>query len=53
MPPCPRCIASRVKQDGRIGKTRRFRRRTCRRTFITRTGTPFVGHRWPQADLAV
>lgn len=48
MPPSPHRIASRVKQDGRVGETQRFRRRTCRRTVITRRGTPFAGHRWPQ-----
>jgi len=48
MPPCPRCATSRVKKDGHVGETQRFRCRTCRRTFIMRTGTPFAGHRWPQ-----
>ena len=48
MPPCPRCGGVEVKKDGRVGKTQRYRCRSCRRTFIGRTGTPFVGHRWPQ-----
>ncbi len=48
MPPGPRCTTSRVKKDGRIGETQRYRCRSCRRAFIARTGTPFAGHRWPQ-----
>jgi len=48
MPSCPRCAASGVEQDGRVGETRRYRCHGCLRTFIDRTGTPFAGHRWPQ-----
>ncbi len=48
MPPCPRCAGAEVKKDGRIGETQRYRCRSCCRTFIARTGTPFAGHRWPQ-----
>ncbi len=48
MPPCPRCAGAAVKKDGRVDETQRYRCRACRRTFITRTGTPFAGHRWPQ-----
>jgi len=48
MLPCPRCTGVEVKQDGRIGETQRYRCRSCRRTFIAGTGTPFAGHRWPQ-----
>jgi hypothetical protein len=48
MPPCLRCTTARVKKDGRVGATQRFRRSHCRRTFTGRTGTPFAGHRWPQ-----
>ncbi len=48
MPPCPRCAGAEVKKDGRIGETQRYRCRSCCRTFIARTGTPFAGHHWPQ-----
>ena len=48
MPLCPRCAGLGVKKDGRDGETQRYRCRSCRRTFIARTGTPFAGHRWPQ-----
>ncbi len=48
MPPCPRCAATNVKQDGRAGDAQRYRCHACRRTFTERTGTPFAGHRWPQ-----
>jgi len=51
IPPSPRCIASRVKKDGRVGETQRYRRRTRRRTFITRAGTPCAGQRWPQGGI--
>src|SRR3712207_855549 len=45
---CPRCRSARVKKDGRrpVGR-QRFRCHTCRRTFTTRTYTPFARHRWP------
>ena len=48
MPHCPRCHSARVKKDGRrpVGR-QRFRCHTCRRTFTTRTYTPFARHRWP------
>ena len=52
MPSCPRCSGVAVKQDGRSGETQRYRCRSCRRTFIDRTGTPFRGHRWPR-DIIV
>jgi len=52
MPPCPRCSGAEVKKDGRIGETQRYRCRSCCRTFIARTGTPFAGHRWPR-DIIV
>jgi len=45
---CPRCAGTEVKKDGRAGEAQRYRCRSCRRTFIARTGTPFAGHRWPQ-----
>ncbi len=48
MPPCPRCAATNVKQDGRAGDAQRYRCQSCRRTFTERTGTPFAGHRWPR-----
>ena len=48
MPPCPRCAGVGVKKDGQDGETQRYRCRSCRRTFIGRTGTPCAGHRWPQ-----
>ncbi len=48
---CPRCAGTEVKKDGRAGEAQRYRCRSCRRTFITRTGTPFAGHRWPQEVL--
>ena len=48
MPPCPRCAVAEVKKDGRVGETQRYRCRSCRRTFVAHTGTPFAGHRWPQ-----
>jgi len=48
MSSCPRCAGANVKQDGHAGETQRYRCRSCRRTFIARTGTPFAGHRWPQ-----
>jgi transposase-like protein len=48
MPPCARCAGAEGKQDGTVGETQRSRCRSCRRTFIARTGTPFAGHRWPQ-----
>jgi transposase-like protein len=51
MPSCPRCAGGEVKQDGRAGETQRYRCRGCRRTFVARTGTPFAGHRWPQAII--
>jgi IS6 family transposase len=48
MPLCPRCRTPSVKKDGRRpAGHQRFRCRRCRRTFTTRTGTPFAGHRWP------
>ncbi len=52
MPSCPRCSGAAVKQDGRIGETQRYRCRSCCRTFIARTGTPFAGHRWPRDIIA-
>ncbi len=48
MPPCPRCAGAEVKQDGMVAETQRYRCHSCRRTCITRTGTPCAGHRWPQ-----
>jgi IS6 family transposase len=48
MSPCPRCAGVEVKKDGRVGETQRYRCRTCCRTFVARTGTPFAGHRWPR-----
>jgi len=48
MLPCPRCSGAEVKKDGRAGEAQRYRCRSCRRTFIDRTGTPFAGHRWPR-----
>jgi IS6 family transposase len=45
---CPRCAGAEVKRDGCVRETQRYRCRSCRRTFIARTGTPFAGHRWPQ-----
>jgi len=48
MRPCPRCTGIGVKKDGRAGTTQRYRCQACHRPFITRTGTPFAGHRWPQ-----
>jgi len=48
MPSCPRCSGVEVKKDGRSGETQRYRCRSCRRTFIDRTGTPFAGHPWPR-----
>ncbi len=48
MPPCPRCAGVEVKKDGQVGEAQRYRCRSCRRTFVARTGTPFAGHRWPQ-----
>jgi transposase-like protein len=48
MLPCPRCTASHVKKDGRVGETQCFHCRNCRRTFIMRTGTSFASHHWPQ-----
>lgn len=53
MPPCPRCAGVEVKQDGRAVETQRYRCRGCRRTFVARTGTPFAGHRWPQAVIVM
>jgi len=53
MPPCPRCAGVGVKKDGQAGETQRYRCRTCRRTFIARTGTPFAGHRWPQEVIVM
>ena len=47
MPHCPRCRTARVKKDGRPAGRQRFRCHTCRRTFTTRTYTPFARHRWP------
>jgi transposase-like protein len=52
MPSCPRCSGVAVKKDGRSGETQHYRCRSCRRTFIDRTGTPFRGHRWPR-DIIV
>ncbi|HEY8601551.1 MAG TPA: IS6 family transposase [Thermomicrobiales bacterium] len=40
-----------MKKDGRSGESQRYRCRSCRRTCIDRTGTPFAGHRWPQAII--
>jgi putative transposase len=37
-----------VKRDGRPAGHQRFRCRACRRTFPSRTGTPFARHRWPR-----
>ncbi len=51
MSPCPRCSGVAVKKDGRSGETQRYRCRSCRRTFIDRTGTPFAWHRWPQTII--
>ncbi len=51
MSPCPRCAGVTVKKDGTVGETRRYRCRSCRRTFIDRTGTPFAGHHWPQTII--
>ena len=47
MPHCPRCRTAKVKKDGRPAGRQRFRCHTCRRTFTTRTYTPFAQHRWP------
>ncbi len=48
MPSCPRWSGVTAKKDGRSGETQRYRCRSCCRTFIDHTGTPFAGHRWPQ-----
>ena len=45
---CRRCRTARVKKDGRRpAGCQRFRCHACRRTFTTRTYTPFARHRWP------
>ncbi len=53
MLPCPHCAGVEVKKDGCVGETQRYRCRGCRRTFVARTGTPFAGHRWPQAVIVM
>ena len=46
---CPSCSARTLKKDGRAPfGGQRFRCRACRRAWRDRTGSPFLGHRWPQ-----
>lgn len=51
MPPCPRCAGAGVEKDGTVGEMQRSRCHAGHRTCIPRTGTPFVGHRWPQEAI--
>ena len=54
MPSCPRCHSPAVIKDGRPAPAdQRYRCRGCRRTFTTRTGTPFAGYRWPREIIVL
>src|SRR5687767_8730562 len=54
MPSCPRCHSPAVRKDGRPASAiQRYRCRSCRRAFTTRTGTPFAGYRWPREIIAL
>ncbi len=54
MPSCPRCHSPAVRKDGRPAPAlQRYRCHGCRRTFTTRTGTPFAGYRWPREIIVL
>lgn len=48
---CPRCTSTATRKDGIACGRQRYRCNGCRRTFTTRTATPFSGYRRPQVVI--